>query len=149
MIFMLLLFSVVFANSYVQAISKEERLQTHREILEQKVKNNEMTEEAADAIYKNIEERITNCDNIACEQYENCQNYQQNNNCMIPNNQSSQRNYHHRTDCDYNYEYNENCQFYQQNSNNMIPNNQDSQRNYHHRTNRYHHDEQQQYCQRY
>ena len=35
-IFALLLISVVFTNSYVQALSKEERLQVKKEILDRK-----------------------------------------------------------------------------------------------------------------
>lgn len=83
-IFALLLISLVFANSYVQALSKEERLQVKKEILEQKVEENKITKQQADQIYDNMEERMTNCDNV-CVQNENCLVYQQNQ-CLHQNN---------------------------------------------------------------
>ena len=46
----LLIISAVFANSYVQALSKEERLQVKKEILEQRVEENKITEEQANKI---------------------------------------------------------------------------------------------------
>ena len=39
-IFVLLLLSIVFANSYVQALSKQEKLEIKKDLLEQEVKNN-------------------------------------------------------------------------------------------------------------
>ena len=84
-IFALLLISVVFANSYVQALSKEERLQVKKGILEQKVEENKITKQQADQIYDNMEERMTNCDNV-CVQNENCPVYQQNGVCVQQDN---------------------------------------------------------------
>ena len=84
-IFTLLLISVVFANSYVQALSKEERLQVKKGILEQKVEENKITKQQADQIYDNMEERMTNCDNV-CVQNEKCPVYQQNGACVQQNN---------------------------------------------------------------
>lgn len=87
-IFAVLLVSIVFANSYVQALSKRQ--------INKKVENSQ--------IYQNIKERMNNCDNI-CEQNEECtmyqQNedcpmYQQNENCITPNNHNWQRNCDHK-----------------------------------------------------
>ena len=97
-IFALLLISVVFANSYVQALSKEERLQLNKQILEQKLENNEITEEQANQIYENMQERITYCDNL-CQQNENCPIYQQNGDCIQQNNQCIQKNDNYIRNC--------------------------------------------------
>ncbi len=97
-IFALLLISIVVANSSVQAFSREEKWQVKKQILEQKVEDNKITEEEASQIYRNIEERMANCDNI-CEPYENCPIYQQNSNCMKQNNQCSQKNYDNIRNC--------------------------------------------------
>lgn len=103
--FFLLLISVVFANSYVQALSKEEKLEIKKEIIEQDVKDNKISQEQANQIYQNIEQRITNC-NYNCESNENCPLYHQNNNCINKNancinqnNQYSQKNYNCRRNC--------------------------------------------------
>ncbi len=98
--FMLLLVSVVFANSYVQVLSKEEKLQAKQEILEQEVKNNSLTKEEANEIYQNKEERIRDCNNN-CSLNENCPLYQQNSNCMTRNNLCLQENCNSRRNCDY------------------------------------------------
>ena len=63
-IFLLLLISVVFANSCVQALSKQEKLEIKREILEQNVKDNKISQEQANQMYQNMEERITNWGNL-------------------------------------------------------------------------------------
>ena len=97
-IFALILLSIVFITSYVQAFSKEEKLQIKKEMLEQEVKENKITEEEASQIYKNIETRVTNCDNV-CGQNENCPIYQHNTNCIGQNNQCIQRNYHNIRNC--------------------------------------------------
>ncbi len=75
----LLLLGIIFVNSYVQAISKQEEAQLRKEILNQQMQNDNTTREEADRIYKNTEERMTNYDNN-CIQNENCPIYQQNNN---------------------------------------------------------------------
>lgn len=104
-IFLLLLISVVFANSCVQALSKQEKLEIKREILEQNVKDNKISQEQANQMYQNMEERITNC-NYNCDLNENCPlNHQnsncinQNSNCINQNNQYSQKNYNCRRNC--------------------------------------------------
>ena len=96
-IFALLLISVVFANSYVQALSKEERLQVKKGILEQKVEENKITKQQADQIYDNMEERMTNCDNV-CVQNEDCPVYQQNGAC-VQQNQCLQQNNNDMINC--------------------------------------------------
>lgn len=63
MLFILLLLTFVFANSYVHALSKQERIET----LEQKVNNNQHN------ICRNIEDRPINCNNN-CEPNNNCIN---------------------------------------------------------------------------
>lgn len=73
-IFTLLIVGIIYANSYVQALSR-------REI------NNK------GEIYKDREGININCYNY-CEPYEECPVYQQNGNCTRRNSQSSQRNYH-------------------------------------------------------
>lgn len=83
LIFMLLLISVVFANSYVQALSKEEKLQTKQE---------------ANESYQNMEERIINCNNN-CDPNENCPLYQQNSNCMTRNNRCLQEHCGYQRSC--------------------------------------------------
>ena len=100
LIFMLLLLSVVFASSYVQALSKEEKLQAKQEILEQEVKNNNLTKEEVIEIYQNREERIIDCNNN-CDLNENCPLYQQNGNCMTRNNACLQENCNGRRNCGY------------------------------------------------
>lgn len=97
-IFIIILLGVVFANSYAQALSKEERLEIKRERLEEKVRDNIISEQEADEIYKMVNERMESCDN-ECIQNENCQVYQKHNNCIYQNNQCSQRNYNCRTNC--------------------------------------------------
>ena len=97
-IFVLLLLSIVFANSYVQALSKEEKLEIKKDLLEQEVKNNNITEEEANGIYKNIEQRMINCDNYCVYDYK-CKIYSQNNNCISHNNQCFQRNCNYRRNC--------------------------------------------------
>ena len=82
----------------MQALSKEEKLQVKKEILEQKVKDNKITEEQASQTYKDMEERITNCDNI-CEQNEDCSLYNQNRNCVRQNNQDLQKNCNNVRNC--------------------------------------------------
>lgn len=94
----LLIISAVFANSYVQALSKEERLQVKKEILEQRVEENKITEEQANQIYKNMEENMTNCDNI-CSQNEECPINQQDGNCRQSNNQCVQQNDDYMRNC--------------------------------------------------
>ncbi|MCI8519430.1 MAG: hypothetical protein HFJ51_05095 [Clostridia bacterium] len=84
-IFILLLLSIVFANSYVQALSREERL------IEKQVQNNKAVE-AANYNYSNLEERSINCYNY-CEQNEECPIYRDNGHCSRRNNYCSQRNY--------------------------------------------------------
>lgn len=91
MIFILLSLSVVFANSYMQGLSKEE-------ILEQKVRNNEIIEEEANEIYRNIEERMINCNNN-CKQNGNCQIHKQNSTCRRQNNECLQRNCDTQQNC--------------------------------------------------
>lgn len=99
-IFSLLLISVIFVNSCVQAFSKEEKLQINKEVLEQK-------EEREKQIYKNMEEVIQNCNNT-CETNENCFMYQQNENCLNTNKQCLQkkcngtRNYNRQQNCHHN-----------------------------------------------
>lgn len=97
-IFSMLLIGIVYAKTYVQSFANEENLQVKKEILEQRVEDNEITEEEADKIYKNIKERMTNCNNI-CEQNENCTIYQQNNNCMKQHHQYNQKNYNNTNNC--------------------------------------------------
>ena len=87
-ILMLVVFSVVFA----QGLSKQERLEIKQQMLKQEVEENRMTQEQADEIYKNIEERMTNCD-YNCVENQNCPMVQQNSNygrhhndCLTPNN---------------------------------------------------------------
>ena len=91
-IYALLIVGVMFVNSYVQALSKQEKLQIEKEILEQEINNNKINQEEAIQIYKNMEERVTECD--ICEQYHNCPIHEQNNYCIERNNQCSKRNYH-------------------------------------------------------
>ncbi len=71
-IFILLLLTFVFANSYVHALSKQERIET----LEQKVNNNEITINQANNICRNIEDRpincYNNCINRCPQKYYNC-----------------------------------------------------------------------------
>lgn len=69
-VFIILILGIIFGNSYVQALSRKERLQVNRE--------------------KGMN---TNCYNY-CEQYDNCPIYQQNGNCQRRNNQYSHENYH-------------------------------------------------------
>lgn len=85
MIFIILLLSIVFVNSYVQALSREE-------IIEQKILNNKITEEEYYQIYRNIGETIPNCYNN-CQENENCPMYQQHSNCMKKNNQCVPKSY--------------------------------------------------------
>lgn len=94
----LLLISIVVANSSVQAFSREEKWQVKKQIWGQMVEDKKMTEEEASPIYKKVKEAMVNCDNI-CEPYENCPMYQQNENCMKQNDQCSQRNYNHIRNC--------------------------------------------------
>ena len=89
-IFALILISIVFANSYVQALSKEEKLQMEKEILEQKIENSKITEKQADQIYKNMEENMANCNNI-CQQNEICPIYTQTGNCIKQNHHDLQK----------------------------------------------------------
>lgn len=97
LIFTILLLSVAFINSYVQALSKEEKVQIENEILEPEIRKNDSVEEA-DKVYRNIEERMTNCyDN--CKENESCPIYYQHSNCMNENNQCTQKNYNCRRNC--------------------------------------------------
>lgn len=86
-IFIIVLLSIVFANSYVQALANQEKL----EILEQDIKNNK---------YNNIEEKgiNRNCNNY-CIQNENCQIYQKDSECTRRNNHCSQENHHYKRNC--------------------------------------------------
>ena len=68
-IFATLLIGVIFANSYVKALSEEERLQMNKEKFEQKVQENK------------------NCDYF-CQQNENYPICQQNDNCLQQNKNS-------------------------------------------------------------
>ena len=80
----LILMGIVFANSYVQALSKRQ-----------------INTQAEDSqFYESMEEIVNNCNNI-CEQNEGCQMYQQkedcpmyqqNENCITHNNHNWQRN---------------------------------------------------------
>lgn len=81
-IFAVLLVSIVFANSYVQALSRRQ--------MNKNIQNSE--------ICQNMEERMNNCDNI-CQQNENCPMYQQNDNCMRQNNHDWQRNCNDTRNC--------------------------------------------------
>lgn len=98
-IFILLLISVIYVNSYAQAFSKEERLQVKKEILEQKVEENIITEEQANQIYDHMQEKMMDCDNF-CQQNQNCPIYQQNYNCTQQNTQCLQPNNNHMRSCD-------------------------------------------------
>lgn len=78
-IFILLLLGIVFANSYVQALSREEK------ILDNQAENTTVN-------YSNIREKTVNCYNY-CEQNENCPIYQENGYCTTRNNHCQQRSY--------------------------------------------------------
>lgn len=103
-IFILLLVSIAFANSYVKALSKQEELQIKKEILEQELKDNEITEKEYNQVYQNIDDRMVNCYNN-CEQNENCPIYQENNYCIRQDNHHSHKNY----DCIENCTRQQNC----------------------------------------
>jgi len=96
--FILLLLSILFVNSYAKALSKEEKLQIKKEIIEQEVRNDRINEEQTNQIYQNIEERMINCD-INCNQNNNCQIYKNNGSCMRQDNQCVQENCNHRRNC--------------------------------------------------
>lgn len=89
-IFVLLLLSIVFANSYVQALSKEE-------ILNQKVTNNEIIDKC-NVLCTNTQKEMINCDNN-CYQKEACEIYDKSNNCINQDSQCVQRNYNCKTSC--------------------------------------------------
>lgn len=104
-IFIMLLVSVAFVNSYVKALSRQEELQLEKETLEQELKNSEINEKEYNQIYQNIDNRMVNCYND-CEQNENCPIYQENNYCTRQNNHhNSHRNY----DCVENCPRQQNC----------------------------------------
>ncbi len=69
----LLLLGIVFVNSYVQAISRQEKQELRREILNKEMQNNNIIREQTNDIYINY--------NNNCVQNENCPIYEQNNNC--------------------------------------------------------------------
>lgn len=119
-VFILLLLIIVFANSYVLALSKQEKLGIHKELMEQQIENNK---ENFAQIYKNVENKIANCNtcqqnenclmyeqNYPCEQSQNCQMYgqnyscgqsqnQQHYNCITNSNSYSQKNYAYKKNC--------------------------------------------------
>ncbi|MCI8620748.1 MAG: hypothetical protein HFJ50_02810 [Clostridia bacterium] len=85
----ILLVGFAFANSYVKALTNQEKL----EMLEQEAQNNE---------YNNLENETININNICnnyCWKNEECPIYKQNSDCVNENNHCLQKNHHYKRNC--------------------------------------------------